>query len=205
MAPDLAINLDSVSQKCTHRTTNENINAPATPGVAATRPLPVWGNITSVDPIGEWTYKALLVRLEKRLTHRYQYTVPYTLAKQDGNYGAADTVGINQGGTITDIYNRQFDLGPQSSDRRHALVVSDAFQLPGDVVIGTIYNFRTTSPFSARAGVDINGDGVNTDYVPGTTKSMGDRNNEAMMAAVNDYRAPLGLAALPVSRIEKNT
>jgi len=53
--------------------------------------------------------------------------------------------------------------------------------------------------------VDINGDGVNTDYVPGTTKSMGDRNNEAMMAAVNAYRATLGLAALPVSQIDKNT
>ncbi|PYR80958.1 MAG: hypothetical protein DMF87_07120 [Acidobacteria bacterium] len=198
---DTAINVDGVYQKANDYFTVENINTPKN-GV---RPMPEWGQILSTDPIGDWTYKALLVRLEKRLSHRYQYQVSYTLAKQDGNYGSPDLVGINQGGTITDYYNPQFDLGPLPSDRRHALVVSDAFQLPADVVIGTIFNFRTTSPFSARAGVDINGDGVNTDYVPGTTKSMGDRNNEAMMAAVNAYRATLGLAALPVSQIDKNT
>jgi len=69
-----------------------------------------------------------------------------------------------------------------------------------------IYNFRTTTPFSARAGVDLNGDGVaNTDYVPGTTKSLGNRDNAAMMTAVNAYRATLNLPALPESQIDKNT
>ena len=205
LASDLAINLDGVYQKGTDWPTNENINTPTTPGVAASRTLPAWGNITSVDPIGEWTYKALLVRLEKRLTHRYQYTVSYTLSKQDSNYGSGDTVGIAQGGTITDYYHPELDNGPQPNDRRHALVASGAFQLPSDVVLGTIFNFRTTSPFSARAGVDLNGDGANTDYVPGTTKDMGNRDNAAMMQAVNAYRATLGLAALPVSQINANT
>jgi hypothetical protein len=41
--------------------------------------------------------------------------------------------------------------------------------------------------------------------VPGTTKSMGNRDNEAMMAAVNAYRATLGLGALPVGQIDTNT
>jgi hypothetical protein len=204
LAADLAINLDGVYQKGTDWPTNENINTPTTAGQAATRPLPAWGNITSVDPVGEWTYKALLVRLEKRLTHRYQYTVSYTLSKQDGNYGAADTVGINQGGTITDIYHPELDLGTQSNDRRHALVASGATQLPADVVLGLIYNFRTTSPFSARAGADLNGDGANTDYVPGTTKNMGNRDNAAMLAAVNAYRATLGLAPIPAGQIDNN-
>ncbi|HEY3159413.1 MAG TPA: carboxypeptidase regulatory-like domain-containing protein [Vicinamibacterales bacterium] len=198
---DTAINVDGVYQRSHDYFTQENINTPRN-GV---RPLPEWGQIISTDPIGKWTYKALLVRLEMRLSHRYQYQVSYTLAKQDGNYGSPDLVGINQGGTITDYYNPQFDIGPLPSDRRHALVVSDAFQLPWDVVIGTIFNFRTTTPFSARAGTDLNADGSNTDYVPGTTKSMGNRNNETMMTAVNAYRATLGFAALPVSQIDKNT
>ena len=199
---DTAINIDSVYQKATDYLTTENINTPRN-GV---RPLPEWGQIVSTDPVGEWTYKALLVRLEKRLSHRYQYQISYTLAKQDGNYGANDAVGINQGGGLTDYYNPQFDLGPQNADRRHALVVSDAFQLPADVVIGTIFNFRTTTPFSARAGVDLNGDGVaTTDYVPGTTKNMGNRDNATMIAAVNAYRATLNLAPIPESQIDKNT
>ena len=124
----------------------------------------------------------------------------------DSNYGSNDAVGISQGGQITDYYNPQFDLGPQNADRRHAIVVSDGFQLPADVIIGTIFNFRTTDPFTARAGVDLNGDGVaTTDYVPGTTKNMGNRDNTAMMTAVNAYRATLGLPALPESQIDTNT
>jgi Carboxypeptidase regulatory-like domain/TonB dependent receptor len=207
---DTAINIDGVYQKANNWPTNQNINSPqqAALGVVANpavRPLADWGQIVSTDPIGEWTYKALLVRLEKRLSHRYQYQVSYTLSKQDSNYGSADTVGIAQGGTITDIYNRGLDQGPQSSDRRHALVVSDAFQLPYDVVLGTIFNFRTASPFSARAGVDLNGDGSNTDYVPGTTKNMGNRDNSSMLAAVNAYRGTLNLPAIPDSQIDKNT
>src|SRR5215470_9294660 len=199
---DTAVNVDGVYQKATNYFTTENINTPKN-GV---RPLPEWGQIVSTDPIGEWTYKALLVRLEKRLSHRYQYQVSYTLAKQDGNYGSPDTVGINQGGSITDFYNPGADVGPLPSDRRHALVVSYASQLPSNVILGVIWNFRTSTPFSARAGVDLNGDGVaNTDYVPGTTKSMGNRDNAAMMAAVNAYRATLNLPALPESQIDKNT
>jgi hypothetical protein len=34
---------------------------------------------------------------------------------------------------------------------------------------------------------------------------MGNRDNEAMMAAVNAYRATLGLSALPVDQIDRNT
>jgi len=199
---DTAINVDSVYQKATDYLTTENINTPRN-GV---RQLPEWGQIISTDPIGEWTYKALLVRLEKRLSHRFQYQISYTLAKQDGNYGANDAVGIAQGGGLTDYYNPQFDLGPQNADRRHALVISDGFQLPSNVIIGTIFNFRTTTPFSARAGVDLNGDGVSTtDYVPGTTKNMGNRDNATMIAAVNAYRATLNLAPIPESQINTNT
>jgi hypothetical protein len=200
---DTAINVDGIIQHTANLPLTYNINQPFTP--TGPRPLPEWGQITITKTIGNYDYKAFLVRLEKRLSHRYQYQVSYTLAKQDGNYGSPDLVGINQGGTITDYYNPQFDNGPLPSDRRHALVVSDAFQLPYDVVIGTIFNFRTATPFSARAGTDLNGDGNNTDYVPGTTKSMGNRDNEAMMTAVNAYRATLGLASLPVGQIDANT
>ena len=63
----------------------------------------------------------------------------------------------------------------------------------------------SSAGWSASAG-DLNGDGVaNTDYVPGTTKSMGNRDNAAMMTAVNAYRATLNLPALPESQIDKNT
>jgi hypothetical protein len=180
------------------------------------RPLPEWGQIIQRQPIGLFTYKAVLVRLEKRLSNRYQYQLSYTLAKQDSNAASPDTVGIGLGGSITDVYNPGWDVGPANNDRRHALVFSGAAQLPADIVLGVIWNFRTSTPFSARAGVDINGDGQSTgggagvggnyptDYVPGTTKNMGNRQTAGMLAAVNAYRATVNLAPIPESQIESN-
>jgi hypothetical protein len=159
-----------------------------------------------VKTIGGYDYNALLVRLEKRLSHRYQYQVAYTLAKQDSNFGSgnSDLVGVGIGGVITDNYNPGFDVGPSNADRRHELVFSSGGQLPAKIVVGAIWNFRTSYPFSAKAGVDLNGDGYVSDYVPGTTKNMGNRNTAAMLAAVNAYRATLGLSPFASSQIDSS-
>ena len=211
---DTAVHLDAIYQTASDIPTDVQVNT-RNP-VTLIRPLPEWGQIVQRQPIGLFTYKALLVRLEKRLSHRYQYQLSYTLAKQDSNAATPDTVGIGLGGSITDLYNPGWDIGPANNDRRHAVVLSGAAQLPADIVVGAIWNFRTTTPFSARAGVDLNGDGQSTgggagvggnyptDYVPGTTKNMGNRDTTAMLAAVNAYRATLNLAPIPESQIENN-
>ena len=211
---DTAVHLDAIYQKATDIPTDVQVNT-RNP-VTLVRPLPEWGQIVQRQPIGLFTYKALLVRLEKRLSNRYQYQLAYTLAKQDSNAATPDTVGIGLGGSITDVYNPGWDIGPANNDRRHAVVLSGAAQLPADIVVGAIWNFRTTTPFSARAGVDLNGDGQSTgggagvggnyptDYVPGTTKNMGNRDSATMLAAVNAYRATLNLAPVPESQIDNN-
>ena len=81
---------------------------------------------------------------------------------------------------------------------------SGASQLPGRIIVGAIWNIRSSYPFSAKAGVDLNGDGANTDYVPGTTKNMGNRNTAAMLVAVNAYRATLRLAPISESQIDSS-
>ena len=211
---DTAVHLDAIYQKATDIPTDVQVNTRSP--VTLVRPLPEWGQIVQRQPIGLFTYKALLVRLEKRLSNRYQYQLAYTLAKQDSNAATPDTVGIGLGGSITDVYNPGWDIGPANNDRRHAVVLSGAAQLPADIIVGAIWNFRTTTPFSARAGVDLNGDGQSTgggagvggnyptDYVPGTTKNMGNRDSAAMLAAVNAYRATLNLAPIPESQIDNN-
>ena len=212
---DTGIHVDAVYQKATDYPTDLQVNT-RNP-VTLVRPLPEWGQIIQRQSTGWFIYKALLVRLEKRLSNRYQYQLSYTLAKQDSNTSTGDTVGINLGGTITDLYNPGWDVGPASNDRRHAIVFSGAVQLPADIVLGGIWNFRTSTPFSARAGVDLNGDGQTTgggggvvggnypsDYVPGTTKNMGNRDTAAMLTAVNAYRATLNLAPIPESQLEDN-
>jgi hypothetical protein len=119
--------------------------------------------------------------------------VSYTLADTNGNVN-------NSGGTqsvVTDSAHINFDEGPNNNDRRHALVASGSVMLPGDVVLGGVFSARSTMPFSATAGIDINGDGNVTDYVPGTARNAFNRGNDAAaLAAVNAWRAANSLAAI---------
>jgi len=193
---DTAVNIDGIVQRTSNLPVTTNVNQPVTP--TGPRPLPEWGQINMVKTIGGYDYNALLVRLEKRLSHRYQYQVAYTLSKQNTDFGT----------TLADAYNRAPEVGPSASDRRHALVVSSGLQLPADVVAGIIYTFRTTTPFNALAGIDLNNDGSSTtDFVPGTHRGMGNRDSAAMLAAVNAYRASRvpALPPIPASQLDKNS
>jgi hypothetical protein len=193
-ASDLGLNIDILNQKTSKLPAAYNINQPVTPTSA--RPLPEWGNITYLDTIGNYWYKAMLLRFEKRLSHHYQYQVSYTLAKQDQDFG----------GTLADAYVHTMEKGPSGSDRRHAIVISSGIQLPGDVVFGVIQSWRSTAPFSALAGVDLNNDGsATTDFVPGTYRNEGNRDSAALLAAVNAYRAGRNLGPIAASQLDTNT
>ena len=87
-----------------------------------------------------------------------------------------------------------------------------------DVNIGAIWTLRSTMPFSARAGLDLNRDGVTvnqqqTDYVPVTTRDVFNRGrNTELVAIVNAYRAttrdsshPNGYAPISEGQIDTNT
>src|SRR5207237_2544779 len=158
------------------------------------------GRVLQQQSIGFANYKALLVRLEKRLDHNYMYTVSYTLAATRGNIN-----NIGPSATITDSANLAYDIGPNNSDRRNTLVASGSFLLPGTVTVGAVFSARSTMPFSAIAGQDLNGDANTTDYVPGTTRNVFNRGSQAAaLAAVNAYRASRNLAAIPESQISTN-
>jgi hypothetical protein len=202
LTSEMAVHVDGVYQKAVDYPTQVQVNT-RNP-VTLARPLPEWGQVIQYQPIGKYSYKGLLFRLEKRLSHNYQYQVAYTLAKQDSNFGSPDLVGVGIGGVITDNSNPGLDVGPSNADRRHELVFSGGGQLPAHILVGAIWNLRTSYPFSAKAGIDLNGDGALTDYVPGTTKNMGNRNTAAMLAAVNAYRATLGLTPFSSSQIDSS-
>ncbi|HXD19656.1 MAG TPA: TonB-dependent receptor [Vicinamibacterales bacterium] len=190
---DMAINADFVNTKSNAFNASVQINTP----LNGVRPRPEWGRINQVQSVGWQKYRALLVRLEKRLSSRYQYTVSYTLQKvEDNSFGATST------GTITDFYHPEYDAGYGNADRRHAAVASGAYLLPGDVTLGMVWTLRTSAPFSARAGVDLNADGANTDYVPGTHKGQGNRDLD--IGLVNAWRASRGLGPINPAQIDQN-
>ncbi len=194
---NMAINLDAVYTKTLDFPVAVNVNTPDP--VTKLRALPAWGRIVMVSPVGEAKYKAMFVRLEKRLSHNYQYMVSYTLAKADTNFP-----GVGQTPALTDYFNSGLDVGPAASDRRHTIVVSGSALLPFNISLGAVWTLRSTMPFSALASTDLNGDGAVTDYVPGTTNDQGNRGDANFLSLVNAYRATRGLAPIPESQIDSN-
>src|SRR4029453_17872926 len=93
---------------------------PRSGGTTGNRPLAQFARVLQAQSIGFMNYKAMLVRLEKRLDHNYMFLVSYTLADTNGNVN-------NSGGTqsvVTDSAHINYDEGPNNSDRRHSLVAS---------------------------------------------------------------------------------
>ena len=164
-----------------------NINTPDP--VTRLRPLSEWGRILQTQSIGSSTYKALMVRVDKRYADRFLYLVSYTLSKTSG-YPIA--------GTITDAYNPSLDNGPAGTDRRHMLVSSGSVMMPGGVQLGAVWTLRSKMPFSALAGLDLNGDGSVTDFVPGTSRNVFD------LALVNAWRAQNRLGPVSASQFDTN-
>ncbi|MQA31731.1 MAG: hypothetical protein GEU82_18170 [Luteitalea sp.] len=198
VGPELSLHVDGVYTRTLKFPNRVNINTPDP--ITRVRPLPEWGDVVQQQVSdGAYDYRALLVRLDKRYSHRYQYTLSYTLAKQDNDWTGTNGNGY---GAITDAFNRSPDHGPADVDRRHNVVASGAFLLPHDVTLGAVWAWRSSMPFSALAGRDLNNDGANTDYAPGTTRNQGNRDLD--LDAVNAWRATNGLGPIAPDQIDSN-
>jgi Carboxypeptidase regulatory-like domain len=184
------VHVDAVYNHTTSDTLTENVNTPDP--VTKLKPLPAWGRIVESLPVGEAKYTALMVRLDRRYANRYMYLISYTLSKAESNLGG-----------ITEANTPSLDWGPADTDRRHMLVASGSMLLPGEVTLGAVWTLRSKMPFSALAGLDLDGDGAATDYVPGTTNNQGNRNLD--LALVNAWRVQNGHAPISASQIDSNS
>ncbi|HVF92627.1 MAG TPA: hypothetical protein VNH22_21340, partial [Blastocatellia bacterium] len=147
-------------------------------------PTPVIGNLGISIPYADSsafsTYKALLVRLDRRFSGGFQLTGSYSLSrlKAFGN----DALGLADG-FVTDRNNFTADFGPAGLDRTHRLVISGLWALPffkdssgfkkhvlGDWTISFISTAFSGLPFTADLpdGVDLTGSGSFVSYLPGT-------------------------------------
>lgn len=122
--------------------------------------------ICSLGPInvhvtpGRATYKGLLLRAEKRLSHGFQVL---------GSYAYSSTTGSN-GGNGFNLDNWLQNSGPLPTDLTHILNLAGMAQLPGRFELGLTFAYSSAPPFSAYVGgIDFNGDGTQGDLLPGTT------------------------------------
>jgi TonB dependent receptor-like, beta-barrel len=198
LSSTLGIHVDSVYNRMTKIPLAVDIN-PRSGLRTGPRPVPQFARIDQTQSIGELTYKALMVRLDKRFDNRYLYLLSYTLAEGNGNLASPGT-----SSRITKAEDAALDWGPAANDRRQVLVASGSVLLPYGVTLGGVWTLRSTLPFSAIAGTDLNGDALVTDYVPGTTRTIGTRDNARMLEAVNTWRTANGLGPIPESQIDAN-
>jgi hypothetical protein len=152
------------------------------------KPYPQFGRVTFWASNADNTYRALLVKLEKRMSGRYQYLVSYTLSKADDELfvsSAPDTYGFTK--------VRQ----PAGADRRHRLVVSGILALPGQMQVSAIGDFRSSLPFGPSSSVQLNTDGYAGDLPTGVVVGSGCRGLD--LDAVNAFRTARNLT--PVTTV----
>lgn len=149
----------------TGREINPAIYAPgATTGTTnARRPLaPLFGSITSIESTGRSSYHSLQTSLDKRLGRGLALLASYTLSRSLDDSSANKQTGATQ----VNPFDSTFDWGPSNFDRRHRLVASWVWEIPGRpssaaaaaVLSGWslngIFTLQSGLPFSVTSGVD---------------------------------------------------
>lgn len=190
---DYAVHVDAVSTHTNHDRKTLDINA--RDPVTRLRPDATFARVDRNQSTAAVKYRAIYAKVEKRFSHRTQYLASYTYTNSEDN---------GPGGRYLDPFDLSLDWGPSNGERRHALVASGSVLLPWDVSLGAVWTLRSELPWTATAGTDLNGDGFNTDLVPGTTRNAGSRT--LSLDAVNAWRArnnraPISEAQIDSSRI----
>lgn len=129
---------------------------PRCTGTQASQPLAncSTGSIGVRAPIGRSNYNALLVKVDKRFSQRYQMMVSYALANAHG---------MN---SVTNLDNWFENWG--STGGRHSLNVSGIVDLPWKFQVAFISAIGTRGPYRPQVtSVDLDGDGLDTSFLPG--------------------------------------
>ncbi|MCX6611964.1 MAG: hypothetical protein NTW74_14060, partial [Acidobacteria bacterium] len=112
------------------------------------------GSIGIRTSAGRSVYRALLVKVDKRFSKRYQFMASYALAAAQGMNG------------ITNLDNWFENWGPTGG--RHSLNVSGIVDLPFKIQASFISSMGTRGPYRPQVGsVDLDGDGQDTAFLPG--------------------------------------
>jgi hypothetical protein len=113
----------------------------------------VAGGITQWTQGGRTVYNGLLMKLNKRLSNRYQFVVSYALQDQKAV------------GTVYNLNNYFASFGPNLA--RHNLTVAGSVNLPWDIQLSVNSGMLSRTPVTPLVpGVDLSGTGQNTSASP---------------------------------------
>ena len=200
--PTMSIQLNYLWVKGTHltRTLDINLQGPETPAVVAftnstqtatvnqiTQPRPIAGfaRIAEFQSSADSIYNGLIVQVNKRFSHNYQFLFSYTFGKVIDDTPDATAVvpfSSDDAKMVQDPLNPHADRGPGVNDQRHRLVLSavwdlDSYAHPlshglryllGGWQLSGILTAQTGQPYSGLVNSDLNKDGnIRTDRAPG--------------------------------------
>ena len=139
------LNMDYVGSGGRYQFIQPTANTALYPGpgpVAARQPFPAYGGNFSYDEnVGNSSYNALQVKLQKSLSFGLNFLASYTWSK------SLDIQSEGQSGSIENIYNLRQDWGPSDFNRTHLFVLSGSYQIP----VGKGKQFLASSNAVARA------------------------------------------------------
>ena len=134
------------------------------------------GSITFWTPGGREVYNGVLVKLDKRFSHRYLF---------GASYAFTDRSAI---GTISNLDNYFESYGPTGA--RHLLNLSGLIDFPGNVQVGIISAMSSRAPvMPSITSVDLDGDGTTTTQIPGVSYNCFNRGCDKadLIAAVTAF------------------
>ncbi|MBX7186737.1 MAG: carboxypeptidase regulatory-like domain-containing protein [Vicinamibacteria bacterium] len=138
------------------------------PIYSSTRPNTQFNAIDVAQSIGEGTYNALTVTLQKRMRHGWQMQANYTLAKSTDNAPFPSYVLATGDDRISDPSSIDRDKGVAPFNQTHTFALSTLLQpkIEGSLApiinnnqLGIIVQANSGLPFNIRTNRDLNNDG----------------------------------------------
>lgn len=151
---------------------------------AASRLDTRFDGILMAESVGNSSYNAATVQLNKRYAQGYQFSFNYTLSKATDDAPEQNLVAATNL-ALSDPTNRRFDFGPSLADQRHTFVASfvgrPQFSIENKYVralvnnnqLGIIAIANSGERFNITTATDLNGDNVLVDRPVGFTRNSG--------------------------------
>ncbi len=148
----LVASVNLLYSKSHHVFRTRNTNAPRlalltspTGSINATRPDPLKGNITQIEASAQSDFKAMFVRLDRRMGRRFSFFANYSLTdiKSDAGLPANN-------------YDLRGEWAPIAN--RHSFFVMGRISLPKGIGLSPIFSIRSGSPYNITIGQDANRD-----------------------------------------------
>jgi hypothetical protein len=138
-------------------------------------------SILQYTSFGETWYRGLTVSATRRFSSRHQFLASYTLSEAEDNSTDFQSAFIPEnnglGRNREDLtglpvgFNPDAERGASTQDQRHRVVLSGLLLAPAGVQLSSIVTIASGRPYTALAGVDLNGDGNGGAFPPDRARS----------------------------------